>query len=730
MEYVALLKRAYNVMQRKTNPDAEVSGRILQEDTNPIEAARRSMKAAQKKKVEESAALKIGEEQLLRVAETLQIDVSMLRTAFQRAVSSAHASLDKVWIAYEQFEKSLGNPPLAAKLLGDYMPKYLRGKAAYKELQHLFLGVDHLAMSVPIRPNDPRGKTQHRLLEKWKAVVRFERTNPLRLSRPELQVRVTLFFQQASLALAFHAELWHDFANWLDLGGQPEKATACLRQAVERFLPQDLTLRLFIAQRCEVVEAPLTTESHRIVDDEYQKLMDDMPKPCPLALINYLCFVRRQKSAAEFREAFLEATESSSHCTWELYAFVADVEYHVYGSAEAASRIFRLGMERYGEREPSLLAAYINFLTSVNDLKSARAELSRGVLDRLQVGVRDQLANRSDKVVRDSLGFLWQKWTRMERYFGDAGAVRKAVLFSNEEYRNLQRDQEVEEEAIQETPLSLGLSTSITELEESFRFQHLIPRSARADPELKAAPPAASPATAVAKSPGEAKDSAATSDAAGESATAVPDAGAAGPELVDHSATDAADEQQRLLGSARPAGDGLSAHISRPDPTKMLGFRPALDVVGRKRAVAEIEPAGNGKGGATFAPGGGARAGEEQVQLPTMIPKCLQDLLAVLPTRPLKGAKPDVDYLLTVLQQVNIPAIPVKDLEDFRYDSLRLSKEDDSGLLRRLLVKDELDGASGFFSSKPTAYRERLQAKRRKIDAEQRSGVKVEGASG
>merc|ERR1712072_606834 len=122
--------------------------------------------------------------------------------------------------------------------------------------------------------------------------------------------------------------------------------------------------------------------------------------------------------------------------------------------------------------------------------------------------------------------------------------------------------------------------------------------------------------------------------------------------------------------------------------------------------------------------GCGAAVGEEHMALPTMIPKCLQDLLAVLPTRPLKGAKPDVDYLLTVLQTVTIPPIPVKDLEDFRYDSLRLSKEDDSGLLRRLLAKDELDGAGGFFSSKPTAYRERLQAKRRKVEAGQR-GVKV-----
>merc|ERR1740121_2311841 len=118
---------------------------------------------------------------------------------------------------------------------------------------------------------------------------------------------------------------------------------------------------------------------------------------------------------------------------------------------------------------------------------------------------------------------------------------------------------------------------------------------------------------------------------------------------------------------------------------------------------------------------------EERTVTPTMIPKCLQDLLAVLPARPLKGAKPDVDYLLTVLQTVQIPPIPVQELERFRYDSLRLLKEEDNSLLRRRgLIKDDMDDSShGFFSSRPTMFRERLQAKRQKVLEEQGS-VKAE----
>merc|ERR1711865_821211 len=113
-------------------------------------------------------------------------------------------------------------------------------------------------------------------------------------------------------------------------------------------------------------------------------------------------------------------------------------------------------------------------------------------------------------------------------------------------------------------------------------------------------------------------------------------------------------------------------------------------------------------------PGEKNAAGDEAPQLPATIPKCLQDMLAVLPSKPLKGGKPDVDYLLRVLQTVTIPPIPIKELEQFRYDSLRMAKEEDSGMLRRRLPKDELEGESttSFFSLKPSLYRDRLQAKR------------------
>ncbi|CAL1150008.1 unnamed protein product [Cladocopium goreaui] len=43
-DYLALLKHAYNLKQKKENPDAELQGKLLAEDPNPIDTAKRTLK--------------------------------------------------------------------------------------------------------------------------------------------------------------------------------------------------------------------------------------------------------------------------------------------------------------------------------------------------------------------------------------------------------------------------------------------------------------------------------------------------------------------------------------------------------------------------------------------------------------------------------------------------------------------------------------------------------------
>lgn len=526
-------------------------------------------------------------------------------------------------------------------------------------------GMDQLSIAVPI--TERNAKPQAQLAERWRKVLFYERTNPLRLQREDLQGRVTLVYQQASMCLAFHAETWHAFMAWLDLGGQKDKATQCLQNAVDRFLPQDMTLRLLIAHRYELAEAPPTQASLQAAEDAYKSLLRELPKPSPLALVNYLAFIRRQRGATDFREAYVDAFENSPHCTWEVYVFAALSEYHVFGSVDAAAKVFQLGVDSFGDKEPSLLVAYTNFLTGANDLKSARAEVSKGVLGKLQRDVREREANHADPAVRDSLAFLWQKWARLERYFGDAGSVRQAICFQDEEYRHLQQDQNIEKEVVQEAPVALEFSATI----ESFRFMHLVPQTARAY---------------------RAQENAASSS------------------LRDQAVSEAAEGGRHTTVASSAAPN--AAHIGRPDVSKMLAFRPALDVVGQKRSTA-VTPEGQQA----------LHAEAEETTLPAMIPKCLQDLLAVLPTRPLKGTKPDVDYLLTVLQTVTVPNIPLEDMEQLRYDSLSMRDNGLLGATKRRIKQDPLDltddaDVDFFGGVSRSLQRDQLHAKRAKVYSE------------
>ena len=88
-----------------------------------------------------------------------------------------------------------------------------------QELSQLAAGIDHYAVAVPLTPQnvaeqsklllgDPTSWAFNKIamqppdaciprFEKWRTVLRFERTNPLQLGAEEWTVRVALVYQQA-----------------------------------------------------------------------------------------------------------------------------------------------------------------------------------------------------------------------------------------------------------------------------------------------------------------------------------------------------------------------------------------------------------------------------------------------------------------------------------------------------------------------------------------------------
>eukprot|EP00913_Durusdinium_trenchii_P025135 g23594.t1 len=128
--------------------------------------------------------------------------------------SKRHQTLEEVLRSYGRAIDLLGSDWRAAPVWSDYLALL---KHAYNLKQKKDIPLFYL----------------------WRAILRFERTNPLQLDTEELTARVALVYQQASLACGFFPDLWYDFSAWLDLGKKQEEATEVLRKAVQRFLPKD-----------------------------------------------------------------------------------------------------------------------------------------------------------------------------------------------------------------------------------------------------------------------------------------------------------------------------------------------------------------------------------------------------------------------------------------------------------------------------------------------------------
>jgi len=104
--------------------------------------------------------------------------------------------------------------------------------------------------------------------------------------------------------------------------------------------------------------------------------------------------------------------------------------------------------------------------------------------------------------------------------------------------------------------------------------------------------------------------------------------------------------------------------MARPDVTKMLLFDPvkvgSWDFSNSNKAqmlLQQQQGHGSGQPVPLFLPNNSA-PGVTNAISEKVVPKCLKDLAILLPPKQLKGSPPDVDYLLQILQEVDIPNIP------------------------------------------------------------------------
>jgi hypothetical protein len=237
-----------------------------------------------------------------------QQQMVQLRSIYQRLVCLPMTGLDQLWNEYEAFERTQSEA-LAQALIQEFTPKYQHARTVYLERNRVYdaaeLQLDRLAVD-PVAEGEEdyalKMEEEYKLLKVWKVRLSYQRTNPERLSPPELAIRIRCGYQEMLSVLTRHPECWHQWSMW-ELHGLESKsqarASAVLRLGQSQI--PDSTLLAFA--EAQIVEL-FGSESSGCI-----QVMERFLARSPNTLGFVLCqqMVRRYKGAEEARAVFAKA---------------------------------------------------------------------------------------------------------------------------------------------------------------------------------------------------------------------------------------------------------------------------------------------------------------------------------------------------------------------------------------------------------------------------------------
>ena len=175
------------------------------------------------------------------------------RKVFQRAVVVPGHGVEDVWREWDRFEHGI-NKVLAASLLsGDWNARHLQAKAVGKERKRRMRGIKLDLLSTPPSPATALLHAQQLLL--WKALLQYERTNPLHLSPIDHHHAVVFTYKQALTLLSHQPALWHEYLTYLqsaslELAGVAEGVEEGWKEA-QAVMPYSLTITFMHAEWLE-----------------------------------------------------------------------------------------------------------------------------------------------------------------------------------------------------------------------------------------------------------------------------------------------------------------------------------------------------------------------------------------------------------------------------------------------------------------------------------------------
>lgn len=279
------------------------------------------------------------------------------RKAYKRAVSLPVSGLEQLWRRYDEFEQEISRAT-APKFIAERAAAYMRARQCLQRRANLSKGI-HTSTIPPERDFEKNGADYREQISKWRALVKYEITNPLQLTDP--RQRILWVYRRAALSLQWCAEWWFEAAQFCaGIGEMTEEALKFLYAG----LGTSPSSFLLTARLSDIHEGEGKLDK---VDEVWRSLLkhveDQTVAYCELMRATY-----RLAGLGEARKISSECRKQSG-ATFQIYTVSADLEI-MAGSDSVANKIYEIANRKFAS-EPSFVRAYLAYLIGQNDRSNA-----------------------------------------------------------------------------------------------------------------------------------------------------------------------------------------------------------------------------------------------------------------------------------------------------------------------------------------------------------------------
>jgi hypothetical protein len=304
--------------------------------------------------------------------------ISSIRDVFHSALSVPMEKLDTVYDEYQSFEQVVatalvamaqnaptigGMPPpqmmagvQASKYLSEYSTRWIQSKNGLKEIQRVYADVNFYFAPIPL--SSQAAQTVQGNILAWRRVLKFEKTNPFKLSYKKFKARLNHVFSLCMMSNVYVSEFWIDKVVWLLADAGIEPALVVLETAIKEYLAHDVLLRL--------VKAYLLEESGQIGKalEWYTESLahySAVKKPVPSLLMHQVRFACRSISTIHARNIFLQhvAAKSIHIQDWKIFAAFAKLELYTMKNPPGALKVLQFARNFFPEKAKENLEAVV-----------------------------------------------------------------------------------------------------------------------------------------------------------------------------------------------------------------------------------------------------------------------------------------------------------------------------------------------------------------------------------